>query len=167
MRISAFVFLFLILFAASAAAQSAQSISITRLGSAPALRAKADHFTGTAYVDSRFNANAPARMAGGTVVFEPGARTAWHSHRLGQTLVVTEGIGWVQQWGGPVQEIRVGDIARIPPGVKHWHGACPAFGMTHIAITEVLGGKAVEWMEKVSDQQYGDGNLLGKGGFEK
>lgn len=158
MRLSAFVFLAMILFAATASAQSDQAIVITRLGSAPAVKASNDYFTGTAYVDSRFKADAPARMAGGTVVFEPGARTNWHTHPLGQTLFVTEGIGWVQHWGGPIQEIRVGDIVRIPPGVKHWHGACPTFGMTHLAITELLDGKSVEWMEKVSDQQYSQGN---------
>ena len=154
MRIFAIVLLAVAMFATIASAQSGQAIVVTRLGSAPAVKASNEYFTGTAYVDSRFKAEAPARMAGGTVVFEPGARTNWHTHPLGQTLIVTEGIGWVQHWGGLVQEIRVGDIVRIPPNVKHWHGACPTFGMTHIAITEALDGKAVEWLEKVSDHQY-------------
>lgn len=159
MKKSILVFFLLTLFVVSAGAESGQSVVVTRFGSAPAVKASRDYFTGTAYVDSRFKAEAPARMAGGTVVFEPGARSNWHTHPLGQTLIVTEGIGWVQYWGGPIQEIRVGDIARIPPGVKHWHGACPTFGMTHIAITEVLDGKAVEWMEKVIDEQYSMGKL--------
>lgn len=158
MRIFVIAFLSSVLFVANAYAQSDQSVVVTRLGSAPAVKASEEYFTGTAYVDSRFKAEAPARIAGGTVVFEPRAHTAWHSHPLGQTLIVTEGVGWVQNWGGPIQEIRVGDIVRIPPGVKHWHGASPTFGMTHIAITEVLDGKTVEWMEKVSDQQYNNGN---------
>jgi len=154
MRKTAIVFLCLALFAANASAQSDEPIVVTRLGSAPAVKASSERFTGNAYVDSRFKAADPARMAGGTVVFDPGARTAWHTHPLGQTLIVTEGVGWVRSWNGPVQEMRAGDIVRIPPGVKHWHGASPTFGMTHIAITEVLDGKSVEWMEKVSDQQY-------------
>ncbi len=158
MKLSAAIFILITLLAANAWAQPESSIAITRLGAAPAVKASDKYFTGTAYVDSRFKAADPARLAGGTVVFEPGARTAWHTHPLGQTLIVTEGVGWVQQFGSPIQEIKVGDIVRIPPGVKHWHGASATFGMTHIAITEVSNGKTVDWMEKVSDQQYGMGN---------
>jgi quercetin dioxygenase-like cupin family protein len=101
-----------------------------------------------------FNANPPSRRSGGRVTFEPGARSAWHTHPLGQTLVVTAGTGWIQQWGGPIQEIREGDVVWIPPGQKHWHGATPTTRMTHIAITEFLEAKNVEWMEQVSDEQY-------------
>ncbi len=106
-------------------------------------------------VDSSFQASAPARISGARVLFEPGARTAWHTHPLGQTLIVTAGTGRVQRWGDPMDEIRQGDVVWIPPGQKHWHGAAPNSSMTHIAITEQLDGKAVEWMEKVSDAQYG------------
>lgn len=105
-------------------------------------------------MDDRFSGTAPARIGGATVTFEPGARTAWHSHPLGQTLIVTAGVGRVQQWGGPVQEIRPGDTVWIPPGVKHWHGASTTVGMSHIAFSEALDGKTVEWMEKVTDDQY-------------
>jgi quercetin dioxygenase-like cupin family protein len=105
-------------------------------------------------VDSRFQAAAPARVGGGIVTFEPSARTAWHSHPLGQTLIVTAGVGLVQQWDGPVQEIRPGDVVWIPPGAKHWHGASPTMGMSHVAIAEAFDGKSTDWMEKVSDAQY-------------
>jgi quercetin dioxygenase-like cupin family protein len=101
-----------------------------------------------------FKANDLSRTSGSLVTFEPGARTAWHTHPLGQTLIVTAGFGWVQQWGGQIEEIRQGDVVWIPPGQKHWHGATATTGMTHIAIQEYLDGKAVEWMEKVSDEQY-------------
>jgi quercetin dioxygenase-like cupin family protein len=106
-------------------------------------------------VDSRFKGSDPARISGGTVTFEPGARTAWHTHPLGQTLIVTAGIGRVQNWDGAVHEIRTGDTVWIPPGVKHWHGASATVGMSHIAFSEALDGKTVEWMEQVSDEQYG------------
>jgi quercetin dioxygenase-like cupin family protein len=105
-------------------------------------------------IDPLFPAREPARAAGAGVTFEPGARTAWHTHPAGQTLVVTAGSGLVQQWGGRVQEIKPGDVVWIPPGQKHWHGATPTTGMTHIAIQEHVNGKVVEWMEKVSDEQY-------------
>ncbi len=154
MRIVGIALFWFVLLAADAFAQADAAIVVTRFGSAPAVKASKEYFTGTAYVDSRFEAVAPARTAGGTVVFEPGARTAWHAHPLGQILIVTEGIGWVGAWAGPVQEIKIGDIVRIPAGVKHWHGASPSFGMTHIAIAEALEGKTVEWMEKVDDRQY-------------
>src|SRR6516165_7306254 len=107
-------------------------------------------------IDPLFTAPAPARVGGAAVNFEPGARTAWHTRPLGQTLIVTAGRGWVQQWGGKVEEIRQGDVVWIPPGVKHWHGATASTSVTHIAIQESLNGKTVEWMEKVSDEQYGN-----------
>ncbi len=131
-----------------------ESIRITRSGTQPPQPAPADYFTGSARVDSAFQASAPARISGARVLFEPGARTAWHVHPLGQTLIVTAGTGRVQRWGDPVEEIRQGDVIWIPPGQKHWHGAAPNSSMTHIAITEQLDGKTVDWMEKVSDAQY-------------
>lgn len=112
------------------------------------------NFTGQVSVEMLFPANAPARAAGASVTFEPGARSAWHTHPLGQTLIVTSGTGWVQQEGGQKQEIKPGDVVWTPPGVKHWHGATATDRMTHIAIQEALDGKMVEWMEKVSDEQY-------------
>jgi quercetin dioxygenase-like cupin family protein len=127
---------------------------ITRVSSQPSIRGSGDYFTGSMRVDPLFPATAPSRTSGGSVTFEPGARTAWHTHPLGQTLVVTAGLGWMQQWGGPVEEIRPGDVVWIPPGVKHWHGATPTTGMTHIAITDHLDGRVAEWMEKVTDDQY-------------
>lgn len=114
-----------------------------------------EYFTGTVRIDSPFKATSPARASGATVTFEPGARTAWHTHPLGQTLIVTFGCGRVQRVGGPVEEIRAGDIVWFPPGEKHWHGAAPHTAMSHIAIAEALDGKVVDWMEHVSDQQYG------------
>lgn len=138
----------------SASAQSNPMISVTRPGLQPSIIAPADHFTGSVRVDSRFKGSAPARISGAIVTFESGARTAWHTHPLGQTLIVTGGVGLVQEWGGPAQEIRPGDVVWIPPGVKHWHGASPAVGMSHIAFSEALDGRTVEWMEKVSDEQY-------------
>jgi 4-carboxymuconolactone decarboxylase len=132
-----------------------ETIRITRSGTQPAQAGPADNFTGSVRVDSSFQANAPARMSGARVVFEPGARTAWHTHPLGQVLIVTAGTGRVQRWGDPMDEIRQGDVVWIPPGQKHWHGAAPNSSMTHIAIAEQLDGKSVEWMEKVSDAQYG------------
>lgn len=133
----------------------AQQVSITRSGSQPSSKGPSEYFTGSVRVDPLFQANAPSRTAGASVTFEPGARTAWHTHPLGQTLIVTAGAGRIQRWGGPVEEIRPGDVVWIPPGQKHWHGASPKTAMTHIAIQEQLDGKAVEWMEKVSDSQYG------------
>ena len=111
------------------------------------------YFTGSVRVDSRFQAAAPARIGGGTVTFEPGSRTAWHTHPLGQTLIVTAGLGEVQKWGEAIQSIRPGDTVWIPPGVKHWHGASATVGMSHVAISESLDGKSVEWLEKVTDEQ--------------
>ena len=114
----------------------------------------ADWFTGTVRIDPLFPAKAPARAAGNSVTFEPGARTAWHTHPLGQTLIITAGCGWVQREGGPVEEVRPGDVVWFPPGEKHWHGATPTTAMTHIAIQEGLDGKMVDWLEHVSDEQY-------------
>jgi 4-carboxymuconolactone decarboxylase len=132
-----------------------EKIRITRSGAQPPQPAPAAHFTGPARVDSAFQASAPGRVTGARVTFEPGARTAWHTHPLGQTLIVTAGTGRVQRWGDPVDEIRTGDVVWIPPGQKHWHGAAPNSAMTHIAITERLDGRNVEWMEAVSGEQYG------------
>ena len=131
-----------------------ETIKVTRAGSQPSRQGPAENFTGAVRVDPLFSANAPSRASGGRVTFEPGARTAWHTHPLGQTLVVTAGSGWVQPWGGQAQEIREGDVVWIPPGQKHWHGATAATSLTHIAIQEHLDGKTVEWLEKVSDEQY-------------
>ena len=130
------------------------AVVVQRIGSTPSARGSEANFTGTVRIDMPFRAGAPARVSGGTITFEPGARTAWHTHPLGQTLIVTAGVGWVQQWGGPVQEIRPGDVVWIPPGAKHWHGATATTGMTHIAVSEQLDGKSVDWMEKVGDAQY-------------
>lgn len=130
------------------------TIEITRAGSQPSAKGPADWFTGTVRIDPLFQPKAPARTAAASVTFEPGARTAWHTHPLGQTLIVTAGCGRVQQAGGPIQEIRPGDVIWFPPGVKHWHGAAPTTAMTHTAIQEQLDGKAVDWLEKVSDEEY-------------
>ena len=127
---------------------------ITRSGSQPSAKGPADWFTGAVRIDPLFPVSAPARAAGNAVTFEPGARTAWHTHPLGQMLIVTAGFGRAQTEGGPVEEIRPGDVVRFAPGEKHWHGASPTAAMTHIAIQEAQDGKAVEWMEKVSDAQY-------------
>ncbi|CUI68124.1 (R)-mandelonitrile lyase [Achromobacter kerstersii] len=132
-----------------------EPINVTRVGSNPTSAGAEQNFTGSVFVDSRFQAAAPARVGGGVVTFAPGARTAWHTHPLGQTLIITSGVGRVQKWGDTVQEIRPGDVVWIPPGVKHWHGASPSVGMSHIAIAESLDGKSVDWMEKVSTDQYG------------
>jgi quercetin dioxygenase-like cupin family protein len=132
-------------------------MEIKRSGSQPSGKGQAEYFTGAVRIDPLFKANDPARASGSSVTFEPGARTAWHSHPLGQTLIVTAGCGWVQRWGGPIEEIRPGDVVSIRPGEKHWHGASPTTAMTHIAIQEYLDGKAADWMEKVSDEQYQTG----------
>jgi quercetin dioxygenase-like cupin family protein len=129
-------------------------MDIKRSGSQPSGKGPADWFTGTVRIDLLFHANDPAHAAGASVTFERGARTAWHRHPLGQTLIVTAGCGLVQRRGGPIEEIRPGDVVWIPPGEEHWHGAAPTTAMTHIAIQEQLDGKMVEWMEKVSDEQY-------------
>ena len=129
-------------------------MEIKRSGSQPSGKGDAEHFTGVVRIDPLFQPVAPARAGGAYVTFEPGARTAWHAHPLGQTLVVTAGCGRVRRWGGPVEEIRPGDVVSIAPGEKHWHGAAPTTAMTHLAIQEYLEGQAAEWMEKVSDEQY-------------
>lgn len=130
-------------------------MDIKRSGSQPSGKGPADWFTGTVRIDPLFQASAPARVVGASVTFEPGARTAWHTHPLGQTLIVTAGCGLAQRFGGPIEQIRPWDVIWFSPGEKHWHGATATTAMTHIAIQEQLDGKAVEWMEKVSDEQYG------------
>lgn len=139
----------------NAGAAEADPITVRPVGSLPSTAGPASNFTGSVRVDTRFQTAAPARVGGGIVTFEPGARTAWHTHPLGQTLIVTAGAGRVQKWGEPVQDIRAGDLVWIPPGVKHWHGAAPTTGMSHVAISESLDGKSVEWLEQVSAEQYG------------
>jgi quercetin dioxygenase-like cupin family protein len=129
-------------------------VEIKRSGAQASVKGPADWFTGTVRIDPLFQVKDPARAAGNSVTFEPGARTAWHTHPLGQTLIVTAGCGRAQRWGGPIEEIRPGDVIWISPNEKHWHGAAPNTAMTHIAIQESLDGKAVDWMEKVSDEQY-------------
>jgi len=129
-------------------------MEIKRNASHPSAKGPADYFTGSVRIDSPFQGSGEARVSGAIVTFEPGARTAWHTHPLGQTLIVTAGGGWAQRLGGPVEEIRPGDIIWFPPGEKHWHGATPTTAVTHIAIQEKLDGKAVDWLEQVSDDQY-------------
>jgi quercetin dioxygenase-like cupin family protein len=129
-------------------------MEITRAGSQTSAKGPADWFTGSVRIDPLFQTHAPSRAAGACVTFEPGARTAWHTHPLGQTIIVTSGLGWAQRDGGQVEEIRPGDVVWFPPGEKHWHGASPGTAMTHIAIQEALDGKLVEWLEHVSDEQY-------------
>jgi len=129
-------------------------MQIKRSGSQPSAKGPAEWFTGTVRIDPLFPVTAPALAAGNAVTFEPAARTAWHTHPLGQILIVTFGLGWVQRDGGPVEEVRPGDVVWFEPGEKHWHGASPTTAMTHIAIQESLDGKAVDWMEKVSEEQY-------------
>jgi quercetin dioxygenase-like cupin family protein len=130
------------------------NMEIKRIGSQPSGKGPAEYFTGSVRIDPLFQANDPARAVGATVTFEPGAWTAWHTHPLGQTLIVTAGCGLARRWGGPIEEIRPGDVIWFPPGEKHWHGATPTTAMTHIAIQEALDGKLVDWMEKVSDERY-------------
>jgi quercetin dioxygenase-like cupin family protein len=134
--------------------QRIATMEIKRSGSQPSRKGPEDYFTGAVRVDPLFQAPDPGRVSGGHVTFEPGARTAWHTHPLGQNLIITSGLGWVQREGGPIEEVRPGDVVWFPPGLKHWHGATPMTAMTHIAITESLNGKNVDWLEKVSDEQY-------------
>jgi len=129
-------------------------MEIKKAGSRPSAKGPAEWFTGTVRIDPLFDAPEPARDHGAQVTFEPGARTAWHTHPLGQTLIVTSGFGWAQRWGSPVEEIRPGDVIWFSPNEKHWHGASATTAMTHIAIQEALNGKAVDWMEHVNDKQY-------------
>jgi len=138
----------------AAPVQDSKTIRIARSESLQSNKGSDQFFTGSVQVQQLFPGHDPARTSGGRVTFEPGARSAWHTHPLGQILIVTDGTGWIQQWGGPIEEIRKGDVIWIPPGVKHWHGATPTTAMTHIAIQEQLNGKAVKWLEKVTDEQY-------------
>ncbi len=132
-----------------------ETMKITRSNSQPSRKGPAEYFTGSVRIDSPFQGTDPARVGGAFVTFEPGSRNAWHTHPLGQTLIVTSGCGWVQAEGGARDEIRPGDVVWIPAGEKHWHGATATIGLTHIAIAEALNGKTVDWMEKVSDAEYG------------
>lgn len=132
-------------------------MEIYRAGSRPSGKGPTDWFTGTVRIDPLFNPADPDRVQGASVSFEPGARTNWHTHPLGQTLVVTQGVGRVQRWGGPIEEIWPGDVIWFPPGEKHWHGASPSNAMTHLALQEVEDGKVVDWLEAVSDAQYSGG----------
>jgi quercetin dioxygenase-like cupin family protein len=134
--------------------QGNTTMDIKRAGSRPSGKGPADYFSGAVRIDPLFQAGDPARVAGAAVTFEPGARTAWHTHPLGQTIIITAGCGWAQREGGAVEEIRPGDVVWFPPGEKHWHGATATTGMTHIAIQEALNGKTVEWLEQVSEAQY-------------
>ena len=129
-------------------------MEIKKSGAQPSTKGPVEYFTGTVRIDPLFQVKDPARSAGNSVTFEPGARTAWHTHPIGQTLIVTAGCGWVQREGGSIEEIHPGDVVWFPPGEKHWHGATATTAMTHIAIQEQLDGKLVDWMEKVSDEQY-------------
>jgi len=129
-------------------------MEIKRVGTQPSIKGPADWFTGTVRIDPLFDVRPPARASGANVTFEPGARTAWHTHPLGQTLIVTAGCGRAQRDGGSIEEIRPGDVISFAPNEKHWHGAAPTTAMTHIAVQETLDGKVVEWLEKVSDEQY-------------
>jgi quercetin dioxygenase-like cupin family protein len=129
-------------------------MEIKRVGSQNSVKGSADWFTGTVRIDPLFEAAEPARVRSANVTFEPGARTAWHTHPLGQALIVTSGLGWAQRKGGPIEEIRPGDVVWFSPNEKHWHGAAPTTAMTHIAIQEALNGEVVEWMEKVTDEEY-------------
>ena len=138
----------------SSAATPGGEMEIKRSGSQPSAKGPAEWFTGTVRIDPLFDAPVPARAAGASVTFEPGARTAWHTHPLGQTLIVTSGVGRAQRWGGPIEEIRPGDVVWFSPGEKHWHGAAPTTAMTHIAIQEKLDGKPVDWLEHVTPEQY-------------
>ena len=140
---------------APASNTEAPGLSVAKNGSQQSTRGSPDFFTGTVRVDPLFQPKAPSRVSGGLVTFEPAARSAWHTHPLGQTLIVTAGIGRAQRWGGPVEDIRPGDVVSIAPGQKHWHGAAPTTAMSHIAITEALDGRNVDWLEKVTDEQYG------------
>jgi quercetin dioxygenase-like cupin family protein len=145
---------------AAAAAQTAPAargndmMHITRAGSQPSGKGPPEYFTGNVRVDPVFPVREPGRVSAGHVTFEPGARSAWHTHPLGQTLIITSGLGWVQREGGPIEEVRLGDVVWFAPGLRHWHGASPTTAMTHIAIQETLNGKNVDWLEKVSDEQY-------------
>ena len=155
MKMLAVTALSLSLLAVEANAQNVVPLTVTDNGSQPSMKGSADYFTGSVRIDARFSGTEPARVSGATVTFEPGARTAWHTHPLGQTLIVTAGTGLVQEAGKTAQIIRPGDTVWIPPGVRHWHGATATTGMSHVAIAEQLDGKVVQWLEQVSEQEYG------------
>jgi quercetin dioxygenase-like cupin family protein len=138
----------------SSARRKELNMEIKRSGSQPSRSGPQEWFTGSVRIDPLFQAPAPARAGAAQVTFEPGARTAWHTHPLGQTLIITAGLGWVQRDGGPIEEVRPGDVVWFPSGEKHWHGATPTTALTHIAVQESVDGKAVDWLEKVSDEQY-------------
>ena len=142
--------------ASAFAAESSTSMQtiIVKAGTTPAAKGAIESFTGNVRVDSLFRPNESSQLSGSSVTFEPGARTAWHTHPLGQRLIITSGVGLVQEWGGPIVEVRAGDVVWFPPGIKHWHGASPTSSMTHIALTGVLSGKSTDWLEQVSDTQY-------------
>jgi quercetin dioxygenase-like cupin family protein len=140
--------------AAELSKEKESHMEITRIGSQPSTKGKAEYFTGTVRVDPLFQPHAPARASAGSVTFEPGARSAWHTHPLGQMLLITAGCGWAQREGGPIEEVHPGDVVWFPPGEKHWHGATPKMALTHIAIQEAVDGKVVDWLEHVSDEQY-------------
>jgi quercetin dioxygenase-like cupin family protein len=139
---------------ASLSQQAEVQVEIKRSGSRPSSQGPADWFTGKVRIDPLFQPQAPARAAGASVTFEPGARTAWHTHPLGQTLIITAGCAWAQREGGPVEELHPGDVVWFSPGEKHWHGATPTTAMTHLAIQEQLDGKVVDWLKHVSDEEY-------------
>ncbi len=154
MKLLAATTIILSMLAPAALAETEKQVKIQRSGSQPSRPGPEDYFTGKVRIDAPFAGSEPARVGGATVTFEPGARTAWHTHPLGQTLIVTQGRGWIQVWGDEIQEMNQGDIVWIPEDVKHWHGATPDTAMTHIAIAESLNGSPVDWMEQVSDAQY-------------
>ncbi|WP_431225690.1 (R)-mandelonitrile lyase [Serratia sp. L9] len=154
MKIFLTILAVLMLPGAQALAATQNEVTVSPAGSQPTTLGARAYFTGTAKVDSRFKGSDPARISGGIVSFDAGARTAWHTHPLGQTLIVSSGTGWVQQWEGPAQQMNLGDVVWIPPGVKHWHGASAKEPMVHIAVSESLDGSTVTWMEKVTDDQY-------------
>lgn len=139
---------------ATYASDNADVIRITHSGASPSTQGSTQRFSGQVRIDMMFQSSPPSRMSGGAITFEPGARTAWHTHPLGQTLIVTSGRGWIQQWDAEKQEMATGDIVSIPPGVKHWHGATPTTGMSHIALQEALDGTNVNWLEQVTDEQF-------------
>jgi quercetin dioxygenase-like cupin family protein len=138
----------------SSGGAGSSQIAITPETAQTVITGAPDRFTGSVRVESLFDVKEPARSSGARVTFQPGARTAWHTHPLGQILIITDGVGWVQQWGGTVQVIRKGDVVRIPAGVKHWHGATPTTSVTHLALQERLDGRVVDWLEKVTDERY-------------
>ena len=154
MAVSALLLVPVAICVGAVAQTSAPQITITPMTAQKVITGVPDRFTGSVRVQSLFDPTEPSRTSGGVVTFQPGARSAWHTHPLGQILIVTDGVGWIQQWGSPVQVIRKGDVVWIPPGVKHWHGATPTTAMTHIAVQESLNGVAVNWLEQVTNEQY-------------